>query len=547
MKSLISFLAGFFMLSSFLSCKNKESVDLIVHNGVIYTVDSALSVQEAFAVKNGKFHDIGTSEDILNKYTSEHIVNAAGEAIYPGFYDAHCHFFGLAQGMHQVDLVGAASMKEVIQRIQAFRAKFPNDAWIIGRGWDQNLWADKSFPNNDELNAAFPDVPVYLSRIDGHAALVNQTAFDLAHIDMGKQPEGGLIVHKGNRPTGVLVDNAMDLVQQEIPAPSDSQLTNLLQEAEKACFSVGLTSLADAGLSRKRIDLLKELYKEKKLRIGEYAMAMLDTADFEQILKEGIFEQGQLTMRSFKIIADGALGSRGACLLHPYEDAPTQGFLLQKPAVLDAVIGRIAKSDFQVNVHAIGDSTNRFILHVFNKHLGNNSSKRWRVEHAQIVQPEDYSLFTSANIIPSVQPSHATSDMNWAKDRLGRERLPYAYAYKRLLQAAGMVALGSDFPVEDINPLYQFHAAVARTDKGGQPTGGFQVENALTREEALQGLTNWAAYACFQEETKGSITKGKQADFVRLEKDIMQIPLHEIRSTKVKQTWVAGEKVYQNK
>lgn len=547
MKALTFFLLGACLSSLFISCNQKKQVDLILHHARIYTVDSAFSIEEAVAINDGKFLDIGTNEHILNTYVSEQMVDVEQQAIYPGFYDAHCHFFALALGLHQVNLVGASSMEAVIERVKAFRAKFSKDDWIVGHGWDQNLWADKNFPNNSTLNTAFPDVPVYLSRIDGHAALVNEKAFQITRVSLNEQPTGGLIVKERNKPTGLLVDNAMDLVQGKIPPPSTSQLTELLLEAEKACFSVGLTSLADAGLSIREIDLLKKLYKDKRLRIGEYAMVMLDTNTFEQVIKEGIYDKNQLTVRSFKIVADGALGSRGACLLHPYSDAPTQGFLLQKTAVLDTVIHKIAKSNFQLNIHAIGDSTNRFVLHTFNKYLKKNNSKRWRIEHAQIVQPNDYKLFASADIIPSVQPSHATSDMHWAKDRLGTKRIRYAYAYKQLLKTAGLVALGSDFPVEDINPLYQFHAAVARTDRNEKPAGGFQTKNALTRGDALRGLTSWAAYACFQNEQKGSIEKGKQADFVWLEKDIMQIPPHEMRDTKVKQTWVAGEKVYQSK
>lgn len=545
MKTLISLLLSLSCLSLFIGCKEKERVDLILHHATVYTVDSTFSLQQAFAVKNGKFLDIGSNESILDKYESEHMVDAKNQPVYPGLYDAHCHFFALARGLHQVNLVGASSMKEVIERVKNFQAKFPNDAWILGHGWDQNLWSDKSFPNNKELNAAFPKIPVYLSRIDGHAALANDAALQLAHIPLHGQPTGGLIVKAGNTPTGILIDNAMDLVQQKIPPPSELRLTEFLLEAERACFSVGLTSLADAGLSIEEIDLLKKLYKQNKLKIGEYAMAMLNTGTFKELVKAGVYDRGQLTVRSFKIVADGALGSRGACLLQPYSDASTeQGFLLLKPTTLDTIIRELAQSNFQVNVHAIGDSTNRFILHTFNKYLSENNKKRWRIEHAQIVQPNDYRLFTTANLIPSVQPSHATSDMHWAKDRLGNDRIQYAYAYKQLLQAAGSLALGSDFPVEDINPLYQFHAAVARTDKNGKPVGGFQIENALTREEALKGLTRWAAYACFQDEKKGSIEKGKQADFIQLEKDIMQIPLNEIRNTKVQQTWVAGKRVY---
>jgi len=526
------------------SCQTKSEVDLIVHNARIYTVDSSFSIKEAVAIKDGEFLLVGTDEEVLGRYRSNKVLDVEGGAIYPGFYDAHCHFFSLAEGIHQVNLIDVGSLEELIDRVKDFRVKYPNEQWITGHGWDQNKWTDKQFPDNRILSEVFTDVPVYLRRIDGHAALANKKALELAGVDVHSQPIGGSIIQKNGEVTGVLIDNAMDLVQQKIPRPDTQHMSNMLMEAEKACLAVGLTTLADAGLSIEQIDLLKKLYDEKKLTIREYAMIMLDPKSLSEILERGIYTSNELDVRSFKIVADGALGSRGACLLHPYSDAHTSGFLLQTPKTLDSVIAKVAESDFQLNIHAIGDSTNRFILDSYMKHLNNKSNKRWRIEHAQIIAPADFQKFSMVGIVPSIQPTHATSDMNWAISRLGSERIKGAYAYKQLLQQAGRVAIGSDFPVEDINPIYQFHAAVARTDKENNPSGGFQMDNALTREEALKGLTIWPAYACFQEDKKGSIEKGKLADFVLLERDIMQVDTKELRATKVNKTWIGGKEMF---
>ena len=544
MNRLIPILFLFFITVYISACNNKLQVDLIVHHAKVYTVNNDFSTEEAFAIKDGKFIEVGKNEKILKKYTGKKMLNAEGKAIYPGFYDAHCHFFGLAAGMHQVNLVDVASMDELLKRVSDFRIKYPNDVWIIGHGWDQNKWKNKEFPDNSRLNEMFPNVPVFLERIDGHAALANDKALTIANVKTNTHLESGLVEQKNGVLTGILVDNAMNLVQKKIPTPTAEKMTTMLKEAEKACFSVGLTTLADAGLDKEQIELLRDLYNRKILTIREYAMIMLNPSTLNQALSNGIFKSESLDVRSFKIVGDGALGSRGACLLHPYSDASTNGFLLRSSQELDSVVKRIANSDFQLNVHAIGDSTNRLILDTFNKHLKGKQNKRWRIEHAQVISSADFEKFSLANIIPSIQPTHATSDMNWALARLGPQRLKYAYAYKQLLKQVGKVALGSDFPVEDINPLYGFHAAVARTDKNNQPVGGFQIENALSREEALKGMTIWAAYACFQEDSRGSIERNKLADFVVLENDIMHAPLNEIRNVKVNATYVSGEAVF---
>lgn len=527
------------------SCHSKEKVDLIVYGASVYTVDSSFSIHEAFAVKDGKFVSTGSEKEIREKFEAENSIDAQGKAIYPGFYDAHCHFFSFARSLRQVDLVDVVSEYELVERVKKFREQYPNDAWILGRGWDQNKWPSKRFPTNEKLNALFPDVPVYLRRIDGHAALANERALTLAGVNTNTKITGGLIVKDSQgKATGVLVDNAMDLVAHNIPEPSEQEMTDMLLEAQKACFQVGLTTLADAGLGTSQIDLLRKLYNNETLAIREYAMIALDPGTLDEVLKKGIETNDHLDVRAFKIVGDGALGSRGACLLEPYLDDHSTGFLLHAPEQLDSIVAKVARSKFQLNTHAIGDSANRVMLDLYNKYLPEGNDRRWRIEHAQVLSPSDFGKFIGKGIIPSIQPTHATSDMFWAIDRLGEERLEGAYAYKKLLQEAGTVAFGSDFPVEDINPLYGLHAAVARVDRANKPEGGFQMENALSREEALRGMTIWAARACFQEDTRGSIEKGKFADFVLLEEDIMKAPLEALRQVKVQQTFVNGKEVF---
>lgn len=522
----------------------RQPADLIVYNAVVYTVDSGFTTAEAFAVRDGEFIAVGKTDDILAAYQANEAVDANGRPVYPGFYDAHSHFYGYAQTFAQADLTGAASFDEVIDRLKAFRAIHPDATWLRGRGWDQNLWEQKTFPDREKLDIAFSDLPVYLVRIDGHAALANGKALELAGIDRPLNVEGGTIEEKEGRLTGILIDNAMGRVASAADRPTTTETVNMLQIAEDSCLAVGLTTISDAGLDRQQIRLLDSLYMQGSLRIRNHAMVGVSSANLDYFIEQGPYVGERFTVRSFKILADGALGSRGACLLEPYADANTSGFLLHSPEALDAALARLAGSGFQVCTHGIGDSANRLILDLYGKHLMGKNDRRWRIEHAQVIAPEDFEKFNAFSVIPSVQPTHATSDMHWAVDRLGKERIKGAYAYKQLLEQAGILALGSDFPVEHINPLYGFHAAVARVNNLGYPPGGFQPEQAISREDALRGMTIWAAYAFFEEESRGSIEVGKKADFVILERDIMVAPAATIRDIAVLQTVIAGETVY---
>jgi len=536
-----------------LACHRREKVDLIVYNAKIYTVDSTFSIHEAVAIHQGKFVAVNSMEKILANYTGDSLVDLRGKPVYPGFYDPHCHFYGLGQGLDQADLVGTASFAEVVQRLQAFQKANPGKPWIMGRGWDQNDWPDKNFPTRDTLDALFPDQAVFLVRVDGHAALVNKRAMEIAGLIKGGETtgklaakmEGGLVEAKNGRATGILVDNAMGLVRRVMPPADEAQIRQALQKAQAECARFGLTTLGDAGLSREVIDIIDQMHRDGSLKTRIYAMISLTEANKAHYFQQGKTKTDRLNVRSFKVYADGALGSRGACLLAPYDDrADETGFLLLPTEELQRNIEQVAAAGFQVNTHCIGDSANRFVLDVYAKILKGKNDRRFRIEHAQVVSPADVPKFGQFSILPSVQSTHATSDMYWLAERLGPERVKHAYAYRELWQQNGIIANGSDFPVEAVNPLYGFHAAVARQDAKNYPVGGFQMENALDRPTALRAMTIWAAYANFEENERGSIAPGKMADFVVLAEDLMTAPTDRLRELKVERTYIGGERIY---
>jgi len=544
-RSLYNYFAPILFLAPLYCCTTKASVDLIVHQANIYTVDKEFKQAEAFAVKDGKFVAVGSNKEIMAEYEATEVIDLQGAFIYPGFIDAHAHFYGYGTGLQVADLTGADSFEELITRVVAHREKHPGQTWILGRGWDQNLWKKKAFPSREKLDELFPDVPVLLTRIDGHAALANSKALSLGGITASTALLGGKVIVERNVPTGVLIDNAIGLVSEKIPELTASEKRTALLSAQKNCFQVGLTTVADAGLSREIIELMEEMQEEGSLKMRIYAMVSPTPEDMAYYFNRGPYRKDRMTVKGFKIFGDGALGSRGAALLQPYHDSPDeQGFLLSSPKDFEKLAVSMYEHDFQMNTHCIGDSTNRVLLDIYAKVLKGKNERRWRIEHAQIVNEKDVAKFGQYNIIPSVQPTHATSDMYWAEDRLGQERMKDAYIFKELLDQNHLIALGSDFPVESVNPLYGFHAAVARKDAENWPQGGFQSENRLSREEALKGMTIWAAYANFEEDQKGSIETGKFADFVILEQDIMTEREEELRSLPVKGTYIGGERVY---
>lgn len=522
----------------------KEKADLIVWNAKLYTVDAQWSIKEAMAIRNGKILETGSNEVILGRYEADDTLKLSGEAVFPGFIDAHCHFTGFASDMWKCDLKGTDSFQEVLQRVTDYAAKAPM-LWIYGRGWDQNDWTDKNFPDKTELDRLFPDRPVFLKRIDGHAALVNQNALDRFGIKAGTRVEGGEVVLKNGKPSGMLIDNAMDLIDLKIPTISDSLAKSYYLQAQSLCLALGLTGVHDCGVSEHTIKLLQQEEESGRLKIKVYALLSDDSTYYEPWLRKGPYKGARLSVGGFKVYTDGALGSRGACLLEPYSDKENwRGFLLTNAIRLRRIAAQLSKSSFQMCSHAIGDSANREILRVYAEALRGHNAKRWRIEHAQVLDPADFSRFREFDIIPSVQPTHATSDMYWAGDRLGKQRLHHAYAYKTLLDSAGLLALGTDFPVEDLSPFKTFYAAVERRDEKQHPKDGFQMENALSRSETLKGMTIWAAFAAFEEKEKGSLEAGKTADFVVLDKDLMTCSAPDILRTKVLRTYINAELVY---
>jgi len=525
------------------ACKQKEyNADILVKNALVYTVDNKFSVAQAFVIKRGKIIAVGDTDTLAQKYLAREVIDAHGKAVYPGFIDAHTHFYRYGLTLQEVSLKGTQSWNEVADSVKAYATRTP-DGWIIGNGWDQNKWAVKKFPNKAKLDSLFPVRPVILTRIDGHAIIANQAALNIAGIKPGQTIAGGEIETVKGKLTGMLVDNAMGLVRRKIPDPTDQMTENAFLGAQKNCFAVGLTTVDDCGLPYTMVNVIAELQHKGSLKMRMYVMLSDNPENFEYLFKRGVYKTPGLDVRAFKVYADGALGSRGACLLKPYNDQKNwRGFLLSSPAHFAQVAKMIADKGFQMCTHAIGDSANWVILKIYASVLKGKNDRRWRIEHSQIVDPEDLKYFGDYNIIPSVQPTHATSDMYWAAQRLGPQRVKTAYAYKQLLQQNGWMPLGTDFPVENINPIYTFYAAVERMDLKGFPNGGFQPENAISRIEALKGMTIWAAKANFEEKEKGSIEPGKYADFVILDNDIMKVA-----KVKVLKTYVNGEKVYERK
>jgi predicted amidohydrolase YtcJ len=527
------------------SCKFTSAVDTIVHHGVVYTVNETFDTTQAFAVKDGKIVATGSNEEILNRYKAKETINAQGQAVYPGFIDAHAHFLGYGQSLFMVDLFGAASWEEVVERVKKFAKEHPEETWIKGRGWDQNRWSGKTYPTNELLNAAFPATPVILTRVDGHAAIVNQKMLDLAAIRPSQTLTGGDIETKNGKLTGLLIDNAVDLISAKMPASTIEDYVKWLSKAQKNCFEAGLTTVADCGLMYNDVQTIDGLQKEGKLDMRLYVMLSDDTANYKRYLHQKPYKSDKMFVNGIKVYADGALGSRGACLLSPYADKQNwHGFLLKPAGYFDSIATVIANTPYQMCTHAIGDSANRQILQIYNKALKGRNDRRWRIEHAQVINPADFALFGASSIVPSVQPTHATSDMYWATERLGPGRISGGYAYKQLLQQNNWLPLGTDFPVEDISPCKTFLAAVFRKDAQGFPANGFQRENRLTREEALRGMTIWAAKACFLEKEVGSIEPGKKADFIIINQDLMKVAEKDILDTKVTMTFSGGKKVF---
>ena len=518
-----------------------ESVDLIVYNAEVYTSDISNVKATSFAVKDGEFIYVG-NESAISKFNSQNIINAEGLPIFPGFIDSHAHFYNLGYFTNQVDLKGTKSFEEVKDRVIEYNNL--NDVnFIIGRGWDQNDWDSKSFPTNEILNDAFPDKAVVLRRIDGHAYIVNDFALNLAGIESSSNIDGGEFLTLNGRLTGVLIDNAMRLIDNIIPEPSSEESIRALLSAQDLAFENGLTTISEAGINRKQIELIDSLQKADVLKIKIYAM--IDNGpDVDYYINSGPYKTDRLNVRSVKVYADGALGSRGASMIDGYSDRKGYNGIIRTP--IDSIrklAFKLSGTKFQMNTHAIGDNANRIVLEAYRDALFDFRDPRWRVEHAQVINEEDLDLFNQ-KIIPSVQPTHATSDMYWLYDRIGRKRSNKAYAFRELLERSSVIAFGTDFPVEEINPIMTYYSAVVRKDINGYPDEGFQMENSISKGDAILAMTIHGAYANFEEDEKGSIEIGKSADFVILDNDIIKSVENRIPNTKVVATFVNGELVF---
>ncbi len=523
----------------------KTEADLILSNATIYTVDSTFSIIESIAIRDGKILATGSYREIRRQYVAREQHDMAGMCILPGFIDAHCHFVGYGRKLLQnVDLDRTRSFEAVLERLSEHYRAYPSE-WLLGRGWDQNDWPVKEFPDNVKLDSLFPGVPVYIRRIDGHAALASSEALKRAGISVRTSVRGGEVEVKDGKMTGILLDNAMDMVSAVIPPLTKKELAEALLMAQENCLAAGLTMVGDAGLDRQNIELIDSLQLKDEIKLRVDAMLNPDEENLQFYLPKGVYQTDKLRVGSIKLYADGALGSRGACLLEPYSDAPGKaGFMVHEPDYYNSICERAYKHGYQVNTHAIGDSAVRFMLQTYADVLKGKNDRRWRIEHAQVVHPDDFSRFGRCSIIPSIQATHATSDMKWAAERLGSERMKGAYAYRQLLMENGWLPNGTDFPIEDIRPLYTFYASVVRKDHEGFPEGGFQMENALTREEALRSMTVWAAMGSFREKETGSLESGKWADLVVLDRDVMKCTEDDILKARVMKTFIAGVEVY---
>ena len=532
------------LLTLLAACSHPQPADLLLYNATVFTVDSAFSTAEAIAIHQGKVLATGDRAVLEKTYRFAESRDLKGAFVYPGFIDAHCHFVYYGLNLQQVDLKGTRSWDEVLVRLQAFAAENPQ-GWLIGRGWDQNDWPETVYPDRAALDSLFPNRPVYLGRVDGHAAVANAQALLAAQLYASTQITGGELLKRPNGElSGVLMDNAANRLEAVLPAPDAAAWREAILDAQAACHAVGLTSVHDAGLNRLQLEVLQKMEAAGELSMGVYGMISAFPEELAYYLKKAPYRGSHLHVRSFKFYADGALGSRGARLKEPYHDDHNHfGLWVTEPDTLAYYAPLVAAAGYQMNTHCIGDAANQRIPEIYAATVGQQSDHRWRVEHAQVVTPVDYAIYKKAGIVPSVQPTHATSDMYWAGDRLGAKRLTQAYAYQNLLQLHGWLPLGTDFPVEDISPLKTFYAAVFRVDSVGYPEGGFQAENALTREQALRGMTIWAAHAGFEEKEKGSLEAGKQADLVVLDRNLMKAAAPDLLKSKVLATYVGGKRI----
>ena len=549
----------FFLLTIALllcSCTQPAKNGFILHNVNGYTLNSQgeLLQFDAIAVENGLVKSTGTLEELEteNRESFERM-DGGGKTLLPGLTDAHTHVMGLGIQELDINVAGIRSLEQTLQTINEFAESNPGREWVLGRGWNQVLWEENEFPTAADLDGIISDRPVFLTRIDGHAGWANSLAMEMAGIDQETQnPQGGMILrNEDGNATGIFVDAAMRYIRDQIPERSDDEYERALELALQETSKHGLTSVHDARTDMYEWNLYKSFADSDRLKTRIYAMVAGTGEIFDEMTANGVVESytgDLLSLRSVKISADGALGSRGAAMLKDYHDEPgNKGLLFYEQQELNEMLLKGASAGFQMNIHAIGDAANRQVLDAFEyifERLEGQDELRHRIEHAQIVAPEDIPRFLDYNLIASMQPTHATSDMNMAEDRVGAERIRGAYAWQTFLDQGTVIAGGSDFPVEDVNPFYGLYSAVTRQDHEGMPPGGWYSEHKMSRIEALRAFTLDAAYAGHQEDVLGTLEPGKWADFILIDKDYFEIPASEIWEIEVLETWVEGEKVY---
>jgi len=528
------------------SCNaQKQEADLILSNGQIYTVDEEFSITEAIAIKDHRIVALGSSEEILKEFSANEVRDLDGAYVYPGWIDAHCHFLGYGMNLSAVDVAGTSSVEEIIAMLKEYQKKNPGP-WITGRGWDQNDWELKEFPDKTMLDKHFPDTPILLRRIDGHAGWANSAALKIAGVTADNQVDGGMVMLTDGEPNGILIDNAIGLVGRKVPTNTEAEFASALLQAQTNCFKVGLTSVQDAGLPKRAVELIDSMNREGSLKIRINAWLSPSEENFTHFVEKGVYQTDHLSVNTIKLFTDGALGSRGARMIEPYSDDPhNYGLFVTPLEELEKLCRRAYAYDYAVATHCIGDAANRETLKIYARVLEGPNDRRWRIEHAQIIHPDDFHYFGDYDIVPSVQTTHATSDMYWAGDRVGPERMKGAYAFKQLMEENEWIPNGSDFPVERINPLFGFYAATIRKDQSGYPADGFQMENAISREDALRAMTIWAAKSGKEEHLKGSIEVGKLADLVVCNTDLMSAADNELFRIKVQSTYSGGELVYE--
>lgn len=530
------------------SCMKGEQVDLIIHNAVVHTMTDSDPKADAIAIRDGKIVEVGPERQILNKYRAEEIINAQNRDIYPGWTDAHGHILNYARLKLSVNLIGCQSYDEMIVRIDKYQSRH-NRKFVIGRGWDQSLWGGDELPNNKKLNELFPDMPVCLFRIDGHALLANDYLIKRSNVfkELEKDPElssgGYFLKDQSGNPSGVFVDNAMEPILRVLSDFPEKELSEAILEVQDELLTYGITGIHEAGLTQKELQLLKKLSDKGVFLIDLYGMLLPEQANLSFIEKEGIYKHKNIFIRSMKVYGDGALGSRGACLKADYTDhSGHKGYLTSSIRKMERLASFCLKHGYQMNTHAIGDSANKVVLDLYKQAFEFNPDHRWRIEHAQIVDPNDQELFASYGVFPSVQPTHATSDQRWAEARIGKKRMDGAYPYKSLLNRFGMLAIGTDFPVEYIDPFATIHAAVQRKNSSNYPDLGFRKNESITLEECIRGMTIWAAYASFQENELGTIEAGKRATLSIFDKPVRSLSQFEPNFAYL--VFINGKKVY---